>query len=97
MTEQERELLDGFEARVRHLAYLFQEARQKNTELQRLLDDEKQQSRQLQRELDSLRADYEDLKSGVAISLDGGDIQKAKQQISHLVREVDKCMALLNE
>ena len=38
-----------------------------------------------------------DLKSAMAISLDGGDVRQTKQRLSKIVREVDKCIAMLNQ
>ena len=40
---------------------------------------------------------YNDLKTATAISLDGSDVKETKQRLTKLVREVDKCIALLNE
>ena len=43
------------------------------------------------------RRRYNDLKTATAISLDGSDVKGTKQRLTKLVREVDKCIALLNE
>ena len=37
------------------------------------------------------------LKTATAISLNGSDVKETKLRLSKLVREVDKCIALLNE
>jgi hypothetical protein len=44
-----------------------------------------------------LEARYTDLKMARTISLYDKDIKDTKQRLSSLVREVDKCIALLNE
>ncbi|MCI8952831.1 MAG: hypothetical protein HFJ76_06200 [Bacteroides thetaiotaomicron] len=36
-------------------------------------------------------------KTATAISLNGSDVKETKLRLSKLVREVDKCIALLNE
>ena len=40
---------------------------------------------------------YTNLKTATAISLNGSDVKETKLRLSKLVREVDKCIALLNE
>ena len=44
-----------------------------------------------------LEARYTDLKMARTISLYDKDIKDTKQRLTSLVREVDKCIALLNE
>ena len=52
--------------------------------------DEKQQ------EIDELNNKNKMLKVAGALSGDGADQSEAKQKINELVREIDKCIALLN-
>ena len=42
-------------------------------------------------------AQYTDLKTARTISLYDKDIKETKQRLSSLVREIDRCIALLNE
>ena len=44
-----------------------------------------------------LEAMYTDLKTARTLSLYDKDIKDTKQKLSGLVREIDKCIALLNE
>ena len=53
--------------------------------------------RKMQADYDELNRRYNDLKTATAISLDGSDVKETKQRLTKLVREVDKCIALLNE
>ena len=46
---------------------------------------------------DELEVNYTNLKTATAISLNGSDVKETKLRLSKLVREVDKCIALLNE
>ena len=48
-------------------------------------------------EKNQLENQYSSLKNAMTISLDGGDVKATKQRLSKLVREVDKCIALLNQ
>ena len=85
MTDEEKKLLSTFEARLRHLIYLHDELKRENAELKQLL------------EAKELENNYTNLKTATTISLNGSDVKETKLRLSKLVREVDKCIALLNE
>ena len=97
MTEKEKQLLSTFEVRLRHLIFMHDELKRESTELKQLLATKENEIQRLQNELTQLNRDYTNLKSATAISLNGGDVNETKQRLSKLVREVDKCIALLNE
>ena len=50
-----------------------------------------------QQEIEKLETSYTNLKTATTISLNGSDVKETKLRLSKLVREVDKCIALLNE
>ena len=97
MTEEEKELLRTFEARLRHLIYLHDELRRENAGLRQLLDDCRAARDEAEDRCRALEKRYTDLKTATTISLDGSDVKETKLRLSKLVREVDKCIALLNE
>ncbi|HJA86760.1 MAG TPA: hypothetical protein H9950_11355 [Candidatus Bacteroides avicola] len=97
MTDEGKQLLNAFETRLRHLIYLHEEQRRENAELRRQIDEAEEARRNLQADFDELAQRYTDLKTATAISLDGNDVKETKLRLSKLVREVDKCIALLNE
>lgn len=97
MTEREKQLLSTFEARLRHLIYLHDELKRENAELKQLLEKEMEKSKEIQAEYDNLEKSYTNLKTATAISLNDSDVKETKLRLSKLVREVDKCIALLNE
>lgn len=97
MTDKEKQLLSTFEARLRHLIYLHDELKRESTELKQLLTAKENEISRLQSELKQLNADYTNLKTATTISLNGGDVNETKLRLSKLVREVDKCIALLDE
>ena len=67
------------------------------TELKKLLENEKLKNEKVQAQYDELEVSYTNLKTATAISLNGSDVKETKLRLSKLVREVDKCIALLNE
>ena len=97
MTEEEKKLLNSFETQLRHLIYLHDELKRENAELKKLLENEKQKNEKVQAQYDELEVSYTNLKTATAISLNGSDVKETKLRLSKLVREVDKCIALLNE
>ncbi|MDR3119565.1 MAG: hypothetical protein LBU44_09185 [Mediterranea sp.] len=97
MIEEEKKLLSTFEARLRHLIYLHDELKRENNGLKQLLEEQREKNAKVMEEVDKLKADYINLKTATAISLNGSDIKETKLRLSKLVREVDKCIALLNE
>lgn len=97
MKEEERKLLSTFEARLRQLMYLHDELKRENTGLKQLLEEQKEENNKIQNDLKRLETEYTNLKTGTTISLNGGDVRETKLRLSKLVREVDKCIALLNE
>ena len=97
MTEEEKKLLNSFETQLRHLIYLHDELKRENAGLRKLLENEKLKNEKVQAQYDELEVSYTNLKTATAISLNGSDVKETKLRLSKLVREVDKCIALLNE
>ena len=92
MTEEDKKLLNTFEARLRHFMYLHDELKHENAQLKQLLTEKNEEVRRLENSRKELEVRYTNLKMARTIS-----IHDTKQRLSRLVREVDKCIALLNE
>ena len=97
MTVEEKKLLKSFVTQLRHLIYIHDELKRENAELKKLLYMEKLKNEKVQAQYDELEVSYTNLKTATAISLNGSDVKETKLRLSKLVREVDKCIALLNE
>ena len=82
---------------MRHFMFLYDEIKQENADLKQLLIKKDEEIHQLEQSRKELEARYTDLKMARTISLYDKDIKDTKQRLSSLVREVDKCIALLNE
>ncbi len=96
MTEEDKKLLGTFEARLRHFMYLHEELKQENGRLAQLLAQKEEEIAQKENSLKEWEASYANLKMARTISICDKDIDDTKQRLSRLVREVDKCIALLN-
>ena len=77
--------------------FLYEELRQENAELKHLLTLKDDEIRDLEQKRKELEVQYTDLKTARTISLYDKDIKETKQRLSSLVREIDRCIALLNE
>ena len=97
MTEEDRKLIKTFEGKLRHFMILYEELGQENARLQALLLEKDKEIKQLEQSRQELEIMYTNLKTARTISLYDKDIKDTKQRLSSLVREVDKCIALLNE
>jgi len=97
MTEDQNKLLANFEARVRQLVFLCNELKQENSELRLQLDILKTSYFNLEAENKTIKVKYDNLKMVRIVSIRQDDFKGAKARLSNLVKEVDKCIALLNE
>ena len=97
MTEGDKKLISSFEGKLRHFMFLHDELKQENANLKLLLNQKDEEIKQLEQSRKELEARYTDLKTARTISLYDRDIKDTKQRLTGLVREIDKCIALLNE
>ena len=77
--------------------FLYDELKQENADLKHLLIQKDKEIQSLELSHKELEAQYTDLKMARTISLYDKDIKDTKQRLSSLVREIDRCIALLNE
>ena len=77
--------------------FLYEERGREIARLQKILFEREEKIRQMEISSQKLEAMYTDLKTARTLSLYDKDIKDTKQKLSGLVREIDKCIALLNE
>ena len=97
MTEEQSKLLNIFDSRVRQLIYICDSLRQENNDLKFQIDILKQSQGELEEANKIIKVKYDNLKMARIISVKQDDLKSAKSRLSKLVKEVDKCIALLNE
>jgi len=97
MTEEQLKLIANFEARVRQLIFLCDDLKLENKELKLKIAGQEESIELLKEENKKLTNKYDNLKMARIISVKRDDFRGAKNKLSKLVREVDKCIALLNE
>lgn len=96
MTSNERNLA-AFEARVRQLILRFQEMKKENEELYAEVEKSEREIAGLRDELTRKEHDYDSLKMAKMMEITDGDLQGAKDRLAKLIRDVNKCIAILSE
>lgn len=96
MTAAEEALLHRLEARIHQLALEHKALKERCEELSREVEDKDENIRDLQARTQKLQTEYADLKLAKMIDIGSDDMKDARSRFSRLVREVDKCIALLN-
>lgn len=96
MTAEEEKLMRILEARITQLILDFKDLESKNAILAEQLQKTEVALTELQVEQEELKAAYESLKIAKMIEISDTDMKNAKSRLSKLVREVNKCIALLN-
>lgn len=97
MTEEYKKLLNVFEVRVRDLMNLCDSQKQKINELEILLAKKDGDFQQAMKTIGELNAKCDNMLTARVVSVNDEELKSAKSRLSKLVREVDKCIALLNE
>ena len=96
MTDNEKTLA-AFEARVRQLILRFQELKKENEELYALVGKNEEDIKALNGKVAQAENDYNALKIAKMMEITDGDLQGAKDRLSKLIREVNKCIAVLSD
>ena len=96
MTEDQLKIIQNFEVRVRQVLLLCNKLRDENADLLLKLSAQKSINDSLRSENTQIQKKYDNLKIARMISVSKNDFKTTKDSLSKLVREVDKCIALLN-
>lgn len=96
MTESDEKLLNDFELRMRQLMYVCDSLREENNLLRKELTEKDSKIDALSMQTKQLQMQYDNLKFAKSfLADDKSEILAAKNRLSKLVQDVDKCIALL--
>lgn len=87
-------VVEGIENKVKKILLLNDELRNENNTLKEQVEALKHEIDALKLQNDQLKEEFNQLK--VAKSLSGYDTDHARQKINEMLREIQKCYALLN-
>jgi predicted nucleic acid-binding Zn-ribbon protein len=96
MTEKDQHLIDELKLNIRRLINSLENSR---NELEKIKNENKNLESDIvadREKFEELKKRYENLKVAKALAEGDPENQAAKQKITKLIREVDKCIALLN-
>ena len=96
MTAEEDALLRTLEARVTQVTLEYKALKDRYAAWWRTMEEKDATITALHSQIDRLQTDYANLKTAKMIDISSEDMKNAKSRLSKLVREVDKCIALLN-
>ncbi len=97
MTEDQIRLLAVFEDRVRKLMAQCDQQKKRIEELSGTLESKDEELQLAMKMIKELNTKCDSMLTARVVSVNEQEVKSAKMRLSKLVREVDKCIALLNE
>ena len=96
MNPNEKTLAD-FETRVRQMILQFQELKEENGRLQTLIEEQATEIEELKARVTQADNDYNALKMARMLEISDGNLDEAKERLSRMIRQVNKCIAILSD
>lgn len=96
MTPNEK-VITTFETRVRQLLLRFQELKKENQELYAMISKNEESINDLKEKLSQQEREYNSLKMARMLEITDGDLDGAKARLQKLIRDVNKCIAVLSD
>ena len=96
MTEVDEFVIENFESKLSRLMEAYTLLSDENTALREQLSTQSVELEKAREQYSLLEKSYSDLKLAKIISIDDEEFGNTQKRLSKLVREVDKCIALLN-
>ena len=97
MTEKENNLLAVFSENLHDLIRLCDEKNHCIEKLEASINEKDNLIQQANQKIEALQSKYINLLTARRLTEDEGEFQSARKRLNKLVRDVDKCIALLNE
>lgn len=86
-----------FQTKVRALILQFQNLKKENDELYVMLEKNEDDVRNLRQQLQDKQREFDAFKAAKMLEVADGDIQSARERLAKLIRNVNKCIAVLSE
>lgn len=91
------QIIATFQTRIRDLIQRFKELKKENQGLYEMVEKNEQDIKDLQAKLTQADHDYQSLKMAKMIEITDGDLENAKARVARMIRDVNKCIALLSD
>ena len=95
MTKEEADRLKVFETRVRQLILHCESLQERNAELEKLVAEKDEELKKAEESRKESAEEFSRLKMAKMMEIGDEDIAEAKARINKLVRQIDKCIALM--
>jgi len=92
----QEDIISSLEEKIKRVIQVAEKLRTNNEQLQQQVDELFGQLRVKNQEVEVLESKYQSLKLTKTLISSPEDIRNVKFQVNRMVREIDKCMALLN-
>jgi uncharacterized phage infection (PIP) family protein YhgE len=96
MTASHSDTFDQLQTRIRQVVELYQKERTENEQLKKKSNELEERLKLDDNRLIDLEGKYNKLKISKALIASSNDVHDAKLKVNRMVREIDKCIALLN-
>ena len=96
MSPSEKTLAD-FETRVRQMILQFQELKKENMQLQQQIGEQATEIEELKARVTQADNDYNSLKMARMLEITDGNLDEAKERLSRMIRQVNRCIAILSD
>ena len=96
MTEKDRAIIANFESKLGRLMDVYTQLAAENAVLRERMGQQAEELERLRKQYDELSTSYSDLKLAKIISVNDTELGDTQRRLSKVVREVDRCIALLN-
>lgn len=96
MTNKYDELINAFETKLRKLISEYESLREQNEQLKAALDRKQEDLMQAHQQFLEVRNNYDRLRVARNLGVTEEERVESKRRINKIVREIDKCLALLN-
>ena len=97
MTGNDTTIMNEFEGKLHLLIHEYKQKVEHNRELSRQIEEKENTLKELQMRCVALEESYNNLKQAKIISLSDSGIEGAKEKITRLVREIDRCIESLQK
>ena len=94
--QKQKEIVVTLKDKIKKLLSLYNDLKSENIEYKKQTEEIKLQLKNKDAELEFLKNKYNKLKLAKSLLASTGDSHDAKIKINKIVREIDKCIALLN-
>lgn len=94
---QNETLIKTFQTRVRQMILRFHELKKENEDLYAMVEEYEERIKQLEAKAKAQEHDYQSLKMARMMEITDGDLEEAKSRVARMIRDVNKCIAVLSD